>query len=44
MDGIPTDASAKATAKTWLTGFEAALASGDAARIATLFGAMAETG
>jgi putative flavoprotein involved in K+ transport len=37
MDGIPTDASAKATAKTWLTGFEAALASGDAARIATLF-------
>ena len=37
MDGIPTDVSAKATAKTWLTGFEAALASGDAARIAALF-------
>ena len=37
MDGIPTDISAKATAKTWLSDFEAALASGDAARIAALF-------
>ena len=37
MDGIPTDVSAKAAAKTWLSGFEAALASGDAARIAALF-------
>src|SRR5918997_6064829 len=37
MDGIPTDISAKATATTWLRDFEAALASGDAARVAALF-------
>src|SRR5215217_2594316 len=37
MDGIPTDVSATATAKTWLVDFEAALASGDPARIAALF-------
>jgi hypothetical protein len=35
LDGIPTDVSAKAVAKIWLTGFEAALASGGTgARIA----------
>ena len=37
MDGIPTDISATSTAKTWLHDFEAALNSGDAARIAALF-------
>ncbi len=37
MDGTPTDLSAKAAAKTWLGAFEAALASGDAMRIAALF-------
>jgi putative flavoprotein involved in K+ transport len=37
MDGIPTDVSAKATAKTWLSEFESALTSGDAAGIAALF-------
>ena len=37
MDGIPTGISATSTAKTWLSDFEAALNSGDAARIAALF-------
>lgn len=37
MDGIPTGVSAKATTKAWLGDFEAALTSGDAARIEALF-------
>ncbi|MCW8088175.1 flavin-containing monooxygenase [Sabulicella glaciei] len=37
MDGILTDASEKAAATTWLGDFEAALASGEAARLAALF-------
>src|SRR3954451_993233 len=37
MDGILTDIPAKATAETWLSNFEAALASGDAASISALF-------
>src|SRR5918997_6918896 len=37
MDGILTDIPAKAAARTWLSDFEAALASGEAARIAALF-------
>src|SRR5208283_172846 len=37
MDGILTSISAAAAAETWLCDFGAALASGEAARIATLF-------
>ncbi|WP_207540881.1 flavin-containing monooxygenase [Sabulicella rubraurantiaca] len=37
MDGILTDASARATATTWLGDFEAALASGEATRLVALF-------
>lgn len=37
MDGVLTDTSAKATAESWLGDFAAALASGDAARLAALF-------
>ncbi|MDP1962130.1 MAG: NAD(P)/FAD-dependent oxidoreductase, partial [Reyranella sp.] len=37
MDGVLTDTSAKAAAESWLGDFAAALASGDAARLAALF-------
>lgn len=37
MDGVLTDTSSKATAESWLGDFAAALASGDAARLAALF-------
>src|SRR3990167_10640935 len=37
MDGVLTDTSSKATAEGWLGGFAASLASGDAARLASLF-------
>ena len=39
MDGVLTDTSAKAAAESWLGDFAAALASGDAARLAALFAA-----
>lgn len=39
MDGILIDTSATAAAETWLDDFDAALASGEAARIAALFAA-----
>ena len=37
MDGIQTNTSTKAAAESWLGDFAAALASGDAARLAALF-------